>query len=87
VVRWNLHQGFGYEEAKARYRPFTRLVDEDIPNRVALARLCVQVAGRGQPAFVIVNNKAEGSAPLTLIKLAEQIVAAAAHAKAQQELG
>jgi uncharacterized protein YecE (DUF72 family) len=87
VVRWNLHQGFGYEEAKARYRPFTRLVDEDIPNRVSLARLCLDAVGRGQPAFVIANNKAEGSAPLTLFKLAEQIVAAAAHARAERRPG
>ena len=79
VVRWNLHQGFAYEEAKARYQPFTRLVDEDIPNRVSLARLCLEAADRGKPAFVIANNKAEGCAPLTLFKLAEQIVLAAQH--------
>jgi hypothetical protein len=83
VARWNLHQGFGYEQAKARYQPFTQLVDEDIPSRVALARLCLEAAARGMPAFVVANNKAEGSAPLTLFKLAEQIVAAAAHAGAQ----
>jgi uncharacterized protein YecE (DUF72 family) len=75
IVRWNLHAGFGYEAAKARYAPFARLVDEDIPNRVSLARLCLDAASRGQPAFVVANNKAEGSAPLTLIQLAEQIVA------------
>jgi len=79
VVRWNLHQGLAYEEAKERYRPFRRLVDEDIPNRVSLARLCLQAVDRGMPAFVIANNKAEGSAPLTLFKLAEQIVLAAQH--------
>ncbi len=83
VVRWNLHQGFGYEQARARYQPFTRLVDEDIPTRVSLARLCLEAVARGEPAFVIANNKAEGSAPLTLFKLAEQIVAAAAHAGVQ----
>jgi uncharacterized protein YecE (DUF72 family) len=81
VVRWNLHAGYAYEEAKARYAPFTRLVDEDLPNRIALARLCVQAVARGEPAFVVANNKAEGSAPLTLFKLAEQIVATAAHAR------
>ncbi len=84
VVRWNLHQGFAYGEAKARYHPFTTLVDEDIPNRVSLARLCLDAASRGQPAFVIANNKAEGCAPLTLFKLAEQVVAAAAHARSVQ---
>lgn len=76
IVRWNLHAGFDYEEAKARYAPFTHLVDEDLPNRVALARLCLQAAARGDAAYIVANNKAEGSAPLTLIKLAEQIVAA-----------
>jgi uncharacterized protein YecE (DUF72 family) len=79
VVRWNLRQGLAYEAAKARYQPFNRLVDEDIPNRVAVARLCLDAVARAQPAFAIANNKAEGSAPLTLVKLAEQIVAASAH--------
>ncbi len=77
VVRWNLHAGFAYEEAKARYAPFTRLVDEDLPNRVALARMALAAVGRGEPVIVTVNNKAEGSAPLTLVKLAEQIVSMA----------
>ena len=40
---------------------------------MALARLCLSAAAAGQPAFVIANNKAEGSAPLTLIKLATLI--------------
>jgi uncharacterized protein YecE (DUF72 family) len=79
VVRWNLHEGLAYEEAKARYAPFIRLMDEDIPNRVALARLCLEAAHHGHAAYVIANNKAEGCAPLTLFKLAEQIVAAQAH--------
>ncbi|HZP87487.1 MAG TPA: DUF72 domain-containing protein [Burkholderiales bacterium] len=76
VVRWNLHAGLGYEEAKARYAPFARLVDEDILNRVALARLAVAAVRRGDPVFITANNKAEGSAPLTVLKLAEQFVAA-----------
>ena len=73
VVRWNLHPGFGYEEARERYAPFTRLVDEDLPTRVALARLCLASVAAGQAAFVIANNKAEGSAPLTVFKLAALI--------------
>jgi uncharacterized protein YecE (DUF72 family) len=75
IVRWNLHASFAYEEAKARYTPFTRLVDEDLPNRVGVARLALQAVQRGEPVFVVANNKAEGSAPLTLIRLAEQIAA------------
>lgn len=73
VVRWNLHSGFGYEEAKARYEPFDRLVDEDPEARQALARLAVSTLAGGQPAWIIANNKAEGSAPLTLRRLAEAV--------------
>jgi uncharacterized protein YecE (DUF72 family) len=77
VVRWNLHPDYGYEEAREHYFPFTRLMDEDLPARVAVARLCLQAVAAGQPAFVVANNKAEGSAPLTIVKLAELIVAEA----------
>lgn len=78
IVRWNLHAGFGYEEAKARYSPFTRLVDEDLPNRIGLARLALAAVRRGDAVTIVANNKAEGSAPLTLVRLAEQIVSMSA---------
>ena len=39
VARWNLHAGRGYEDAKADYFPFNRLMEEDLPSRAALARL------------------------------------------------
>jgi uncharacterized protein YecE (DUF72 family) len=71
IVRWMLHPTQRYEAAAARYQPFDRLVDEDPGNRHAIATLCVQTVQAGHPAFVIVNNKAEGSAPLTVGKLAE----------------
>ena len=74
VVRWNLHLGFGYEEARQRYYPFARLQDEDLPTRVAVARLCLETIAAGHPAFVIANNKAEGCAPLSIVKLAALIV-------------
>jgi hypothetical protein len=74
IVRWNLHPGYGYEEAKQRYYPFARLLDEDLPTRVALARLCLETVAAGHPAFVIANNKAEGCAPLSMVKLAALIV-------------
>jgi uncharacterized protein YecE (DUF72 family) len=74
VVRWNLHAGMRYDAAKNRYAPFNRLVDPDLVTRGALSHL-VHVALRSdQPAFVIVNNKAEGSAPLSCIELAHAIV-------------
>lgn len=73
VARWNLHAGFAYEEAKARYAPFDRLVDEDPATRAELARLARAAAAGGRPAYIVVNNKAEGSAPLSVVRLASAI--------------
>ena len=75
VVRWNLNPKQEYEAARARYAPFDRLVDEDVSTRESIARLVAAPLSAGQPAFVIANNKAEGSAPLTLTKLAAAICA------------
>jgi uncharacterized protein YecE (DUF72 family) len=74
VVRWSLASGFRYEEAKSRYAPFDRLLDPDIPTRGTLAHLIHVALKSGQPSFVIANNKAEGSAPLTAIELARAVV-------------
>jgi len=73
VVRWNLHSGLGYDEARARYAPFDRLVDEDPAARNALATLALETLGAGDAVYVIANNKAEGCAPLTLTRLAEAV--------------
>jgi len=75
VVRWNLHAGLRYEEAKNRYAPFDRLLDPDLITRGTLAHLAHVAIRSSQPAYVIVNNKAEGSAPLSCIELARAIVA------------
>lgn len=76
IVRWNLKAGYGYEEAKVRFTPFDRLIDEDEATRESIARLCTAALVAGQECTVIANNKAEGSAPLTLIKLGQAIIAA-----------
>jgi uncharacterized protein YecE (DUF72 family) len=75
VARWNLHAGRGYEEARADYFPFDRLVEEDLPTRRALAGILRAAAREGRESFVTINNKAEGSAPLSVWKLAEAVVA------------
>lgn len=74
VVRWMLHPTQRYETAAARYEPFDRLVDEDLNNRQAIADMCLDAAAAARPALVIVNNKAEGSSPLSIVKLAEHLV-------------
>jgi uncharacterized protein YecE (DUF72 family) len=69
IVRWNLRPGLRYEQARNRYAPFDRLVDEDPDTRAALVRLVLAALGAGQSIWIIANNKAEGSAPLTLLAL------------------
>jgi uncharacterized protein YecE (DUF72 family) len=75
VARWNLHAGYGYEEAKAEYAPFDKLVDEDLPTRHSLAALAAQTLGVGEAVYITINNKAEGSAPRSVEALAAEIAA------------
>ncbi len=77
VCRWNLHAKhgrFGYEAAKSGYAPFDKLIDEDLATREMLARVIAGTVRGGQKAFVTINNKAEGSAPLSVFKLAEAVL-------------
>lgn len=73
VVRWMLGHGQAYDAAVERYRPFDRLVDPDDETRDAIAALCRRAGAR--PAYVIVNNKAEGSAPESIRRLVEALSA------------
>jgi uncharacterized protein YecE (DUF72 family) len=73
VVRWMLHAGLEYDDAKARYAPFDRLVDEDPGTRESLASLAISALGAGREVIVIANNKAEGSAPLSVFRLGGRI--------------
>ncbi|HLU03079.1 MAG TPA: DUF72 domain-containing protein, partial [Advenella sp.] len=76
--RWNLnpiHGAYGYEDARDQYSPFDKLVDEDLATRHALAKVIAGTVGAGQRAYVTLSNKAEGSSPLSVIKLAEAILA------------
>lgn len=76
VCRWNLHRRYGaysYESAKAQYAPFDRLQDPDPTTRAHLARVIAGTCGAGQNAYVAINNKAEGSAQLSVQALATQI--------------
>ena len=48
-------------------------MEEDLPSRAALARLARTAATADRDVFFTINNKAEGSAPLSVQRLAEQI--------------
>lgn len=73
VIRWMLHSGLSYEGAREQYAPFDRLVAEDPASRESIADACVDAARDDRDAIVCINNKAEGSAPLSAFKLAESV--------------
>ena len=76
VCRWSLnrrHGAFGYKDAVQRYSPFDKLVDEDIETRSILARIIIATTHAGHPVYATLNNKAEGSAPLSVVALAREV--------------
>lgn len=80
VCRWNLNHSFGpfgYQAAQEKHRPFNALVSADTHTRAILARTVRGITGAGQPAFVTISNDAEGCAPLSILRLAQQIAPAA----------
>ena len=74
VIRWLLRRDRAYDEARATYAPFDRLVEPDPDARARITALVRAAASRGRESLVIVNNKAEGSAPLSIEALAGQSV-------------
>lgn len=75
VCRWNLQRGLAYERARNLFEPFDKLAAPDPTTRQALARVMVATAQAGHSVFVAINNKAEGSAPLSVIELAREMFA------------
>jgi uncharacterized protein YecE (DUF72 family) len=69
-LRWLLRWGETYEGARERYEPFDRLIDPDGVTRGQVVSLAHAAYQAGRPVYVIANNKAEGSAPRTLVELA-----------------
>lgn len=75
VVRWMLGHGRSYDEARDLYAPFDALAAPDPESRHQIARLCEHAARLGREGAVVVNNKAEGSSPLSVLELARVLVA------------
>jgi uncharacterized protein YecE (DUF72 family) len=73
LVRWLMRRGDDYEGARSRFLPFSRLAEPDFENRDAVARLVAKALAHDVPAFVVVNNKAEGCAPESIFELARAI--------------
>lgn len=69
VIRWMLPIGRGYDETKAAFEPFDRLVEPDPDTRAQI----VALIKKAEETYVIVNNKAEGSSPLSIIEIARML--------------
>ncbi|MEW6321956.1 MAG: DUF72 domain-containing protein [Acidobacteriota bacterium] len=76
VVRLLLRPGTWYEDQRDRFQPFNRLVEPDEAMRADVVDVVGRALRRGGRAYVLVNNKAEGSSPLTVMALARRLAAA-----------
>jgi len=75
VVRLLLKPGTWYENQKQVFAPFDKLVEPDDEMRRDVIDIVHRAAIAGRKTYLLVNNKAEGSAPLTIEALAERYVA------------
>lgn len=71
LLRLMLPPGTQYEERQKRFAPFDRIQDANEQMRREVVELIRRATDAGRPTYVLVNNKAEGSSPLTLRALAE----------------
>jgi uncharacterized protein YecE (DUF72 family) len=78
VVRLLLRPGTFYEAQRERFSPFNALVEPDDAMRRDVVSVTQTLARAGRTAYVLVNNKAEGSSPLTVMALARALAEATA---------
>jgi len=74
VCRWNLQRGQRYAQARDAWAPFDRLHAPDEATRSRLATVARGTLGAGHRAFITINNKAEGSAPASVLELARELL-------------
>lgn len=73
VVRLLMRPGTRYEQQRETMAPFNRIVQQDEHMRRDTVAVLRRAAAAGQRAFLLVNNKAEGSSPLTIESLARRL--------------
>jgi len=74
VLRLMLPPGTSYDGQRENFRPFDRLHEPHVTMRRQVTEIARRSTREGRDTFVIVNNKAEGSSPLTIRALAEMMV-------------
>ena len=62
-----------YEAAKKRVEPYTKIVEELPVMRRDTVELVRRTVAENRRAYVLVNNRSEGNAPLTIQALTQQL--------------
>jgi len=75
MVRLLLPPGKWYEDQRQVFAPFDKLVEPDEEMRRDVLDIVRRAVAASRQVFLLVNNKAEGSSPLTIEALAERFVA------------
>lgn len=73
VIRLLLKPGTWYEDQRERFQPFDKVVAPDAQMRQDVVDLSDRVLTSGRKLWVLVNNKAEGSSPLSIMELAKRV--------------
>ena len=76
MVRLLMRPGTRYEQQRETMAPFNRIVQQDEHMRRDVVSVVRRAVAAGQRAFLLVNNKAEGSSPLTIEAIARQLAGA-----------
>jgi uncharacterized protein YecE (DUF72 family) len=66
LARALLRRGRAYEDAVAKFTPYSRVQDPNPETRDALRLLIARARERHQPSYIFVNNRLEGNAPETI---------------------
>lgn len=74
VARALLRPGRSYAQAVDAFAPYDHIQDENPPLRADLVALAKAALELRIPAYLIVNNRAEGCAPLTIAAVAARLV-------------
>ena len=73
VLRFLTPLKVSYPAANKRAEPYTKIVEELPQMRRETVQLARQAVSQGRHAYVLVNNRAEGNAPLAVQALAEML--------------
>jgi uncharacterized protein YecE (DUF72 family) len=84
MVRLLLRPGATYEEQREAFAPFNAIPEPHEGIREEVVDLVSRAVAKAIPAYVLVNNKAEGSSPLTIEGLAARLMAQGPWLKVQR---